>query len=531
MIRRGKVAGVILFSDNLPSRSAGRRLIARLQHVPRPRGLRDPLLVMIDQEGGLVKRIGGAPTASAAVMGARGPGFSRRQGRRTARNLRNLGASVNLAPVLDVARPGSDIAVTERGFGSSARRVRATAIPFAKACRRRRRGDREALPRPRSGEAEHRLRGAADPPLEAPLRHIDELPYRRFVASRGAMVMLSTAIYPAYSPKPAAFARPLATRELRVRLGFRGVSISDALETASVGAFGGPAKAGLAAAKAGTDLLLFTSYHAGARAYGGLRRKLRSGDLDRQRFERSVQRVLVLRHRAGRDLDDAARRRGARATGVLGGGGHRGVAADVEYVYAVAAIVLGRVHRQVSLGDHRVHVEPRVSVERATPMHAVTAATSPASVPSRIALVRDSATRRASRSPVSGRRIANSSPPSRASESDSRRRSPRTSGDLLQHLVAGEVAEGVVDRLEVVDVDQQQRPGRHLAARARHLGLDLLLETAPVPQPGQRVLLGESLQLLVEALAVADVADCGLQFGDLPVHRIGDRACRGLDPE
>ena len=81
--------------------------------------------------------------------------------------------------------------------------------------------------------------------------------------------MLSTAIYPAYSPKPAAFARPLATRELRVRLGFRGVSISDALGTVSAGAFGGPAKAGLAAAKAGTDLLLFTDYHAGARAYRG----------------------------------------------------------------------------------------------------------------------------------------------------------------------------------------------------------------------------------------------------------------------
>ena len=135
------------------------------------------------------------------------------------------------------------------------------------------------------------------------LRRIDELPYRRFVAGRGAMVMLSTAIYPAFSPKPAAFARPLATRELRVRLGFRGVSISDALDTASAGAFGGPAKAGLAAAKAGTDLLLFTDYQAGARAYRALRRKLRSGDLDRSRFERSVQRVLVLRHRAGRDLD------------------------------------------------------------------------------------------------------------------------------------------------------------------------------------------------------------------------------------
>ena len=54
MIRNGKLAGVILFSANLPSRAAGRRLIRELQAIPRPRHLRDPLLVMVDQEGGLV---------------------------------------------------------------------------------------------------------------------------------------------------------------------------------------------------------------------------------------------------------------------------------------------------------------------------------------------------------------------------------------------------------------------------------------------------------------------------------------------
>ena len=52
---------------------------------------------------------------------------------RTAANLRDVGVNVDLAPVLDVARPGGDIAATERGFGSTAGRVAATAIPFAAA--------------------------------------------------------------------------------------------------------------------------------------------------------------------------------------------------------------------------------------------------------------------------------------------------------------------------------------------------------------------------------------------------------------
>ena len=80
MVREGRVAGVILFSDNLGSRTHARRLISRLQAIHRPKGLRDPLLVMIDQEGGLVKRLSGAPEASAQAMGRRGAGYSRHQG-------------------------------------------------------------------------------------------------------------------------------------------------------------------------------------------------------------------------------------------------------------------------------------------------------------------------------------------------------------------------------------------------------------------------------------------------------------------
>src|SRR5512133_2364826 len=73
MIRAGELAGVVLYAENFPSRSAGSRLIEELQSLPRPRGLRDPLLILVDQEGGEVKRIDGAPSASALEMGRRGP--------------------------------------------------------------------------------------------------------------------------------------------------------------------------------------------------------------------------------------------------------------------------------------------------------------------------------------------------------------------------------------------------------------------------------------------------------------------------
>jgi beta-N-acetylhexosaminidase len=296
-IRAGELAGVILFAGSFSSREAGRRLIRRLQAIPRPPRPRDPLLVMVDQEGGLVKRVDGAPTASAEQMGARGPTFSRNQGRATAANLRDIGVNVDLAPVLDVARRGGTIASTERGFGSTAAQVAATAVPFAAGLRD---GGVAATAKhfPGLGAAAENTDFAVQRIglSKRALRTVDEAPYRRFVAFGGAMVMLSTAIYPAFSPEPAAFSRPIATGELRKRLGFDGVSITDALETVAVRDFGGPTQAGLAAARAGTDLLLFADYRAGARARRALLRGLRTGSLDRADFETSVGRVLRLRH-------------------------------------------------------------------------------------------------------------------------------------------------------------------------------------------------------------------------------------------
>lgn len=300
-IRDGRVAGVILFDDNLPSRAAGQGLIRHLQAIRRPPGLRDPLLVMTDQEGGLVKRLDGAPAASARMMGARGAAFSRAQGRRTAANLRELGINVDLAPVLDLARPGGTIADTGRGFGSTAAEVADAAVPFAEGLQA---GGVAATAKhfPGLGAArlntDHAVQRIALP--EATLRQVDEAPYSRFVAAGGELVMLSTAVYPALSLKPAAFSSAVARGELRTRLGFEGVSITDALDTVAVRAFGSPAKVARAAATAGTDLLLYTEPNEAAQAHRVLLRALRSGSLPRASFEASVGRVLRLRHRVGR---------------------------------------------------------------------------------------------------------------------------------------------------------------------------------------------------------------------------------------
>jgi beta-N-acetylhexosaminidase len=295
-ISDGRVAGIVLFSENFPSRAEGRRLIARLQAIRRPPKLRDPLLVMTDQEGGLVKRLPGAPTASPQEMGERGADFSARQGRRTAANLREVGVNVDLAPVLDVGRAGGVIDETERSFGATASRVSATAIPFAKALQA---GGIVATGKhfPGFGAARENTDFSVERIglSKRELRAVDEQPYAAFAAAGGEMVMLSTAIYPAFSDAPAAFTRAIATGELRGRLGFEGVTITDALETPAVEHFGSTEEAAVAAARAGADILLYARLGPAERAWKALVAKLRAGDLDREEFEEAAQRVLDLR--------------------------------------------------------------------------------------------------------------------------------------------------------------------------------------------------------------------------------------------
>jgi beta-N-acetylhexosaminidase len=295
-IREGRIAGVVLFAGNFPSRAAGRRLISQLQAIPRPLRLRSPLLIMVDQEGGEVKRLSGAPTASAATMGARGAAFSARQGRRTAANLRDVGVNVDLAPVLDVGRGGGVIDATDRSFGSTAARVAATAIPFAKGLQA---GGVAATGKhfPGFGAATENTDFSVEriDLSKGELREVDERPYASFVDAGGKLVMLSTAIYPAFSDRPAAFTRALATGELRDRLGFRGVTVTDALETPAVEHFGGPSRAAVAGVRAGADLLLYTRLATGMTAWKALVRNLRSGGLRRDQLEPAVERVLALR--------------------------------------------------------------------------------------------------------------------------------------------------------------------------------------------------------------------------------------------
>jgi beta-N-acetylhexosaminidase len=297
-IRRGKVGGVILFSGNVASRTQVARMVRRLQSVRRPPALDQPLLVMVDQEGGPVRRIPGAPEPSAAEIGATGRvSAARRTGRAAGRNLRSARVNVDLAPVADVARPGSAMEREGRSYGRRPRKVARFASAFAAGLR----GTGilatgKHFPGFGAARANTDLARVTINTPRARLRRVDERPYRALFRQGVRLVMLSTAIYSALDPgTPAAFSRRIAHGELRGRLGFRGVSMTDALGTPATAPYGDAAQVGVRAARAGVDLMLYSSYAAGKAAARRLAAAIRSGRVHRERAEHSVRRILDIR--------------------------------------------------------------------------------------------------------------------------------------------------------------------------------------------------------------------------------------------
>ncbi len=296
-IARGEAAGVILFRQNIASRSSLRAAMRSLQSIRRPAGLRAPLLVMIDQEGGLVKRLGGAPSRSPAQIGRLGKAsVARSEGRATAANLLGVGVNVNLAPVVDVGRPGSYQARTERSYSSDPARVTAMANAFVAGLQER--GVVASLKHfpglgtvPRDEDSQAQRVGLSLPTL----RRIDESP---FTGTAAQVVMTSTAIYPAMSARPAMLSPRVSTQELRGQVGFRGVSITDDITVPALRRYGSLAANGRSATRAGNDLLLYCSgYSPAAGAADALVRDTRAGRLSSPAMRASVRRILALRAR------------------------------------------------------------------------------------------------------------------------------------------------------------------------------------------------------------------------------------------
>ena len=305
-IRHGQVAGVIFFGQNISSRAQISQVAAKLQRADRSslNPVREPLLLMTDQEGGLVRRLPGSPKKSEKQIGeSANPGSAARNaGRGAGRNLHGVGLNVNLAPVLDVYRKaGNFIDEFGRSYSKDPNVVSALGADFIKA--------QQAKGVAATGKHFPGLGAATtsqntdERPVtlnlsKSQIRTIDEFPYQAAISAGVKLIMVSWASYPALgSHRPAGLSSKVVQGELRQRLGFTGVTITDALEAGGLVHYGSVAKRSVLAATAGMDLLLCSEQHTsqGIKALDALLGGYRDGTLNQSDFQAAAARVIALR--------------------------------------------------------------------------------------------------------------------------------------------------------------------------------------------------------------------------------------------
>ncbi len=286
-------AGVIVFARDFRDLDDLRRLTARLRRLARPRRI----LLAMDEEGGFVSQLAAhltvPPSAALLARGAR-PGDIEWVHRVTATRLRALGLDWVFAPVADVHSEPLNPVIGPRAFGSD---PGAVARSVGEALRGLEAGGVAACLKHFPGHGDTEL----DSHLALPLCRADRATLERrelmpFEANRGAgAVMTAHVSYPALDAvQPATFSRAIVHGLLRGRLGFAGVTITDALEMQGATAGREPFDAARLALEAGCDLLLFAFHDESVRrARLELARALTDGTLDRTRFDEARPRLAA----------------------------------------------------------------------------------------------------------------------------------------------------------------------------------------------------------------------------------------------
>ncbi|KAL1955990.1 hypothetical protein VTO42DRAFT_7890 [Malbranchea cinnamomea] len=303
LTKAGRVGGIILFGENVDENIGD--VVRQFQdaYASGPAYSGHPLLIMTDQEGGKVRRLPGGPEMTAKEIGESPQPIltAAKAGNEAADVLKTYNNNVNLGPVLDVWRtPENFLNKVGRSFSNDSLLVAGCSTAFLVA-QQAAGVVATAKHFPGLGAAKDENTDLQQVTIDLPLeeiRAVDELPYISAIAAGVDMVMTSWAIYPSLDPeRPAGMSKAWVQDELRKRLRFRGVTVTDALEAVSLEPFGNDAQRGFLAAQAGVDLLLASARNAtqGEAVLEALVQGLKDGSLSKEEFREGTKRIERLR--------------------------------------------------------------------------------------------------------------------------------------------------------------------------------------------------------------------------------------------
>ncbi|KAF4325166.1 hypothetical protein G195_001310 [Phytophthora kernoviae 00238/432] len=238
-------------------------LLVTLKHRMSEHKRELPLMISVDQEGGMVARIdkeGVTQVPGNMALGATGnPEYTLECAQILGHELKSIGIDMNLAPVLDVNNNILNPVIGVRSYGENAESVAAHGAAAIKGYQSRGvAATAKHFPGHGDTAVDSHLGMVTVPHERNRLEQVELLPFRRAIEAGVDAIMTAHVIFPAIEPEPipATLSRKVLTGLLREEMGFEGIIITDCLEMHAISKPYGVAEAAIRAVEAGADLIL-----------------------------------------------------------------------------------------------------------------------------------------------------------------------------------------------------------------------------------------------------------------------------------
>ncbi len=305
LIEKYKVGGIVYFAwtNSVQNPQQIARLSNGVQDAALAQRMEIPSLIGIDQEGGIVARIGPPATQLPGNM-ALGANGSADDARTAAAingdELAAMGINWNFAPVADVNVNPANPVIGVRSFSESPElTAELTAAQTEGYLSAGIAGAAKHFPgHGDTAEDSHTKLPVVDHTREE-WERIDRPPFQAAIDAGVPAIMTAHIAVPALDPSgdPATISKPIMTGILREEMGYDGVVITDALDMAGASATYGNDRVPVLALKAGVDLLLMPPEF--EVAYDAVLEAVETGELTEERIDTSVRRILRLKHQLG----------------------------------------------------------------------------------------------------------------------------------------------------------------------------------------------------------------------------------------
>lgn len=313
--------GVILFAENVVETEQTARLVYQMQ-ASQVESDHLPLLIGIDQEGGIVNRLGsGTQLPGNMALGAtNNPEYSKLAGDIIGSELEALGINVNFAPSVDINNNPKNPVIGLRSFSSDPEIVSEHGLSYI-----------EGIKEHNVAVAAKHFPGHGDTDVDSHFglpvvdKSFDELmnnellPFKAVMDADTDMIMTAHIQFPQLESEmkvseedgsdillPATLSPSILTDLVRDEMAYEGIVITDALNMEAIANNFGEAETSILSKKAGADILLMPVIIRSNddlalldKVIQGLFDAVESEDIPMDNIDNSVRRILTLKEELG----------------------------------------------------------------------------------------------------------------------------------------------------------------------------------------------------------------------------------------